>query len=350
MVRRRRIPFNENCALGKDAEEDFSIMISTPVNAAHETRRELVEEIDQLRRQQHAVILAHNYQVPAIQDLADFVGDSLGLAQAATEIDAPIIVMCGVYFMAETVKILNPSRKVLIPDSRAGCSLADSITAEQLRAWKAEHPGAIVVSYVNTTAEVKAETDICVTSGNAEAVIRSIPENQEILFCPDMFLGSHLERVTGRKMHIWLGECHVHAGIRPQEMDVNRQRFPDADLLIHPECGCSSQFVWANGNGVMKSDRTFVLSTEGMLRHARQSEQDSFLIATETGLLHRLEKEMPAKKFIPADDHAVCRYMKMITLENLRESLRNLQPEVTVPDDVAEKARRSVSRMLAIKP
>src|SRR5205823_2901520 len=178
----------------------------------------------------------------------DVVGDSLGLAQAAAQTDAAVIVMCGVYFMAETAKILNPQRLVLIPDAKAGCSLADSITADQLRAWKAEHPGAIVVSYVNTTAEVKAETDICVTSGNAEAVIRSIPADREILFCPDMFLGAHLERVTGRKLHVWLGECHVHAGIRPEEIDRRRERYPHADLLIHPECGCSAQCVWASSS------------------------------------------------------------------------------------------------------
>src|SRR5579883_386283 len=324
--------------------------LATDTAEARGTQRRLVEEIRRLREEKNAVILAHNYQIGPIQDLADFVGDSLGLAQAASRTDAPVIVMCGVYFMAETAKILNPHRTVLIPDSKAGCSLADSITGEQLRAWKAEHPGAVVVSYVNTTAEVKAETDICVTSGNAEAVIRSIPPDKEILFLPDVFLGSYLERVTGRKMHIWLGECHVHAGIRPQEMDANRARFPDSDLWIHPECGCSSHFVWANGNGVMKSNRTYVLSTEGMLRHARQSSSNSFLIATETGLLHRLQKEMPTKTFIAADDHAVCRYMKMITLQNLYESLRDLRQEVIVPEEIIEKASRAVSRMLAIKP
>jgi quinolinate synthase len=310
----------------------------------------LVEEIRRLRTERQAVILAHNYQIGPIQDLADVVGDSLGLAQAAAKTDAPIIAMCGVYFMAETAKILNPHRTVLIPDARAGCSLADSITADQLRAWKAEHPGAIVVSYVNTTAEVKAETDICVTSGNAEAVIRSIPEDKEILFCPDMFLGAHLERVTGRKLHVWLGECHVHAGIRPEEIDARRLRHPDADLLIHPECGCSTQCVWANGAGAIQTNRTYVLSTEGMLRHAHQSPRKTFLIATEIGLLHRLRKEMPRKQFIAADEEATCQYMKMITLENLRDCLLNLAPEVDVPVDVIEKARRSVDRMLAIKP
>jgi quinolinate synthase len=311
---------------------------------------DLIQEIDQLRRDRGAVILAHNYQIGPIQDLADVVGDSLGLAQAATTVDAPVIVMCGVYFMAETAKILNPERTVLIPDAGAGCSLADSITAAQLRAWKAAHPGAIVVSYVNTTAEVKAETDICVTSGNAEAVIRSIPLDQEILFCPDMFLGAHLERVTGRKMHVWLGECHVHAGIRPEEIDARRQTYPDADLMIHPECGCSSQCVWAQGAGAIQTNGTYVLSTEGMLRHAHKSPAQTFLVATEIGLLHRLNKELPTKRFIAADDSATCQYMKMITLENLRDCLRNGRPEVDVPPVVADRARLAVERMLAIKP
>jgi quinolinate synthase len=310
----------------------------------------LVDEIRRLRTERQAVILAHNYQIGPIQDLADYVGDSLGLAQAAARTDAPVIVMCGVYFMAETAKILNPHRTVLIPDAKAGCSLADSITADQLRAWKAEHPGAIVVSYVNTTAEVKAETDICVTSGNAEAVIRSIPEDKEILFCPDMFLGAHLERVTGRKLHVWLGECHVHAGIRPEEIDARRQRYPGADLLIHPECGCSTQCVWANSAGAIQRNGTYVLSTEGMLRHAHQSPRNTFLIATEVGLLHRLRKEMPGKRFIAADDEATCQYMKMITQENLRDCLVNMAPQVDVPPEIIEKARRSVDRMLAIKP
>jgi quinolinate synthase len=311
---------------------------------------ETIKEIGRLRREKNAVILAHNYQIGPIQDLADFVGDSLGLAVEATKVDAPIIVMCGVYFMAETVKILNPNRTVVIPDARAGCSLADSITADQLRAWKAEHPGAVVVSYVNTTAAVKAETDICVTSGNAEAVIRSIPADREILFCPDMFLGAHLERVTGRKMHVWLGECHVHAGIRPAEIDERRAQLQNADLLIHPECGCSSPTIWAAGNGAINGEGTHVLSTEGMLRHAHKSGKTTFLIATEIGLLHRLRKEMPTKTFVAADDEASCRFMKMITLDNLRDSLRDLRPIVDVPADIADRARVSVERMLAIKP
>lgn len=325
-------------------------MLTETIASRDASQTELIEEINRLRRVKNAVILAHNYEIGPIQDLADFVGDSLGLAQAATKLDAPNIVMCGVYFMAETVKILNPHSTVLIPDARAGCSLADSITADQLRAWKAEHPGAIVVSYVNTTAEVKAETDVCVTSGNAEAVIRSLPEDREILFCPDMFLGAHLERVTGRKMQIWLGECHVHAGIRPEEIDARRAQFPDADLLIHPECGCSSQCVWAKGAGAIDNNGVHVLSTEGMLKHAQKSPKRTFLIATEIGLLHRLKKEMPSKRFVAADDGAVCKYMKMINLENLRDCLRDGQPEVVVDLDVASRARSSIDRMLAVRP
>ena len=232
------------------------------------------DAVRRLARERNAVILAHNYQVPEVQDVADFVGDSLGLAIEARKTDAPVIVMCGVYFMAETAKIVNPERIVLSPDPTAGCSLADSITLRDLRHWKAEHPGAVVVSYVNTTAAIKAESDYCVTSGNAEAVIRSIPADQEILFLPDLFLGSWLKERTGREnMHIWMGECHVHAGIRPEEVRARQEALPDADLLIHPECGCASACVWANGRGVM-NPRTYVLSTEGMVKHAATSPAD----------------------------------------------------------------------------
>jgi quinolinate synthase len=313
-----------------------------------EPSADLLREIRVLRDQRNAVILAHNYQVPAIQDVADFVGDSLGLAQAAAKTDAAVIVMCGVYFMAETAKILCPDRTVLIPDVAAGCSLADSITAAQLRAWKAEHPGAMVVAYVNTTAAVKAESDYCVTSGNAEDVVRSIPEDREILFLPDMFLGAHVERATGRKMHVWMGECHVHAGIRPEEVEARRAELPDADLLIHPECGCTTPLVWARGNGVIDSARSFVLSTEKMLTHAQRSPRHDFLVATETGILHRLRQEMPTKRFEAADPQAVCRYMKLITPEKLRDSLRTMQPEVTVDPDIASRARVAIDRMLAV--
>ncbi|HZT08579.1 MAG TPA: quinolinate synthase NadA [Chloroflexota bacterium] len=308
----------------------------------------LLEEIRALRTERNAVILAHNYQVPEIQDVADYVGDSLGLAQAAARTDADVIVMCGVYFMAETAKILCPDRVVLIPDRAAGCSLADSITVGQLRAWKAEHPGAVVVAYVNTSAAVKAESDYCVTSGNAEEVVRSIPADREILFLPDMFLGAHVERATGRTMHVWMGECHVHAGIRPDEIERRRAADPEVDLLIHPECGCTAQMVWARSGGVIGSTRSFLLSTEKMLSHARSSPRSRFLVATETGMLHRLRKELPEKSFEAADPGAVCRYMKMITPLKLRNTLRDLAPRVEVPGEVASRARVAIDRMLAV--
>lgn len=318
------------------------------LNGEWDAPPELLEEISGLRAQRNAVVLAHNYQVPAIQDVADFVGDSLGLAQAAARTSAEVIVMCGVYFMAETAKILNPSRTVLIPDVRAGCSLADSITAEQLRAWKSEHPGAAVVSYVNTTAEVKAESDYCVTSGNAADVVSSIPADREILFLPDMFLGAHIERVTGRQLHVWAGECHVHAGIRPEELEARRAAHPDADLLIHPECGCTAQMVWARSAGEIAAQNSYILSTEKMVTHARQSPRTHFLVATETGILHRLQQEAPGKVFEAADPQAVCRYMKMITPLKLRDTLRDLQPEVTVEPQIADRARVAIDRMLAV--
>jgi quinolinate synthase len=322
--------------------------LAASTRTAPATTIALQEEVRRLARERQAVLLAHNYQVPEVQDVADFVGDSLGLAIEAARTDAPVIVMCGVYFMAETAKILNPGRTVLIPDETAGCSLADSITLDDLLGWKAEHPGAVVVSYVNTTAAIKAESDYCVTSGNAEAVIRTIPEDREILFLPDFFLGSWLKERTGRQnMQVWLGECHVHAGIRPEEVRARQDALPSADLLIHPECGCTSTCVWANGRGAMNPN-TYVLSTEGMVKHAAASPNDTFLVATETGILHRLHKEIPGKRFIAADDGAVCRYMKQITLEKVRNSLRDLRPTVVVPEDVAARARVAIDRMLAV--
>jgi quinolinate synthase len=275
------------------------------------------DEVKALARERGAVILAHNYQVPEVQDVADFVGDSLGLSRQAAATDAETIVFCGVHFMAETAKILSPEKTVLIPDLDAGCSLASSITAEQLRQWKAENPGAVVVSYVNTTAEVKAETDYCCTSGNAKAVIEAIPRDREILFLPDMYLGLWLEKVTGRKLNIWLGECHVHAGIRPEDIERWQREAPDAELLVHPECGCASQAM-AFGN-----ERTHILSTEGMINFAKQSPKPRMLVATEIGIIHRLEKEAPGKRFEPVNRNAFCKYMKMITLEKLRDSLRD---------------------------
>ena len=303
----------------------------------------------ELARERQAVILAHNYQVPEIQDVADFVGDSLGLAIEATKTDAPVIVMCGVYFMAETAKILNPERTVLIPDETAGCSLADSITLRDSEAWKAEHPDAVVVSYVNTTAAIKAESDYCVTSGNAEAVIRSIPEEREILFLPDQFLGSWLKERTGREnMHIWLGECHVHAGIRPDEIRMKQEALPNADLLIHPECGCASACVWANGRGMMNPN-THVLSTEGMVKHAAASRQghlpgghrDGHPASTPQGDARQELHRRRRRRGLPLHeaDH----------LPKLRDTLRDLAPTVEVLPQDMDRARIAIERMLAIK-
>ncbi len=311
----------------------------------------LQDAVRQLAQARSAVILAHNYQVPEVQDVADYVGDSLGLAIEAARTSAPVIVMCGVSFMAETVKILCPQQTVLIPDASAGCSLADAITVEQLRAWKQQHPGAVVVSYVNTTAAVKAESDYCVTSGNAEAVIRAIPADQPILFLPDLYLGTWLKERLGRtNMEVWAGECHVHAGIRTAEIRARQAAYPEADLVIHPECGCTSRFVWAQGSGQLEEGRTHVLSTEGMVTHARQTRASTVLVATETGLLHRLRKEVPDKTVLAADEGAVCRYMKQITLVKLRDTLRDLAPQVVVEAETAARARRAIARMLACTP
>jgi quinolinate synthase len=302
----------------------------------------LHEEVRALARGRNAVIIAHNYQVPEVQDVADYVGDSLGLSRQAAATDADAIVFCGVHFMAETAAIISPGKTVLIPDLDAGCSLASSITAEQLRTWKAEHPGAIVVSYVNTTAEVKAESDYCCTSGNAKEVIEAIPADREILFLPDMYLGLWLERVTGRSLRIWMGECHVHAGIRPEDVTRWHDEAPDAEILVHPECGCASQaMAFADG-------RTKILSTEGMVKFAQESSKERFLIATETGILHRLEREAPGKRFEAVREDAVCRFMKMITLEKVRDSLRDWQHEVRVEPEIAARARGAIDRMLEL--
>jgi quinolinate synthase len=309
---------------------------------------ELTRRIRELARERNAVILAHNYQIPEVQDVADYVGDSLGLSRQAAATDADVIVFCGVHFMAETATILSPSKTVLLPDLEAGCSLASTITAADLARWKAEYPGAVVVSYVNTTAEVKALSDYCCTSGNAEAIINAIPEDKEILFLPDMFLGAYLEKKTGRKMHIWMGECHVHAGIDPAEIGEMRVKNPDADFLIHPECGCVTQTMYRLGEGDISKNGTKILSTEGMVRHAQNSPKKRFIVATETGILHRLQKEAPTKEFIPASRGAVCQFMKRITLPKVLWSLETMEHKITVPADIAEKARGAIDRMVAI--
>lgn len=295
-----------------------------------------------------AIILAHNYQVPWIQEVAHVVGDSLELSRKAAENDAQTIVFCGVHFMAETAKILSPEKTVLLPDLGAGCSLAASITADQVREWKAEYPGAVVVAYVNTSAEVKAEADYCCTSSNAARVVDAIPLDKEILFLPDQFLGAHVERVTGRKMHIWMGECHVHAGIGPADIEARLSEHPEADFYIHPECGCASQALYLASTGALPAGRTHLLSTSGMIAQSKASSAQQIIVATENGLLHSLRKANPTKEFLPANEDAVCRYMKMITPQNLLESLENMQFEITVPEDVASRARLSLERMISL--
>ncbi|HET7310886.1 MAG TPA: quinolinate synthase NadA [Mycobacteriales bacterium] len=307
------------------------------------------EEVRALARARDAVVLAHNYQLPAIQDVADHVGDSLALARLAARTDASVIVMCGVHFMAETAKLLSPDKTVLIPTLAAGCSLADTIDAEQLRAWKAEHPGAAVVAYVNTSAEVKAEADICCTSSNAVDVVNSIDRDQPVLFLPDQFLGAHVRRETGRdNLHVWMGECHVHAGISPQDMADSMERHPDAELLIHPECGCATSAMWAAGAGVLPLERVHVTSTSGMLDRARESRSRLTLVATEVDMIHQLRQANTGTEFVAVNPKASCRYMKMITPELLVESLRDGRDEVVIAPDVAERARASVARMIEI--
>jgi quinolinate synthase len=309
---------------------------------------ELLERIERLRHERDAVILAHNYQIPAIQDLADFVGDSLQLSQQAAATDQERIVFCGVRFMAETAAVICPDKQVLIPDPEAGCSLAATAPLEQVRAWKTEHPDAVVVAYVNTDADVKAEADYCCTSSNAVKIIAAIPEDREILFLPDMFLGLYLEHVTHRKLHLWLGECHVHAGIRSEDITALMEAHPDAHVLLHPECGCISQCMLALAEGQLPADRTFVRSTGGMVTHARDCDAPVDLIGTEVGMLHRLRQVAPDKTFIPLRADAICEYMKTITVPKLYRALRDDVYPITVPEPTASKARRAIDRMLAI--
>ena len=307
------------------------------------------DEILRLKRERDAVILAHNYQVPEVQDVADFVGDSLGLSRKAADVPQSTILFCGVHFMAETAAIISPGKRVIIPDADAGCSLSDSITAGELRDWKARHPGAVTVGYVNTTAEIKAELDYCCTSSNAVDVVRAIPGDKEILFLPDMFLGSFVAKETGRKnMRIWAGECHVHAGITPQDVAQKLDAMADSELLIHPECGCTTPMMYDAANGGYGSRSVSVLSTEQMMNRAAQSQAKNFVVATETGILHRMRRQNPGKTFVAASDKAECQYMKMITLEKVRDALVTGRTEVTVPDKIASRARLAIDRMLAI--
>ncbi len=349
----------------------------------------LSDEVRALATARRATILAHNYQVPEIQDVADYVGDSLGLSRRAAAGEAEVIAFCGVHFMAETASILCPEKTVLIPDLDAGCSLAASIDAAQLAAWRAEHPGGVVVMYVNTTAEVKALTDYCCTSANAVDVVRHVYETHgadtEVLFGPDMWLGAFVEKELGRPMHVWDGECHVHAGIRPSDIDATRAAHPGADFLIHPECGCSTSVMEYVAAGDISSEGVHMLSTGGMLKYAEELERVAggaaehasalaggravagdvdgvaggshehagvgpreAVVATETGMLYPLEMAAPDVNFIPANPKASCVYMKMITLPKLRDALRDMKHEVRVPDEVAERARVPIDRMVAL--
>jgi len=337
---------------------------------------DLAQEVRELASERRAVILAHNYQVPEIQDVADYVGDSLGLSRVAVAAEGETIVFCGVHFMAETASILCPQKTVLIPDLDAGCSLAASIDAEQLAAWRTRYPRGVVVMYVNTTAEVKALTDYCCTSANAVEVVRHIYETHgadtEILFGPDMWLGAYVEKELGRRMHVWDGECHVHAGIRPADIEATRAAHPGADFLIHPECGCSTSVMEYVASGDVAAEGVHMLSTGGMLKYARDAEthlrgQDAgapagangrpsgaegvlreAVVATEVGMLYPLQMAAPDVQFIPANAEASCQYMKMITLPKLRDALLKMQFEVRVPEDVARRARLPIDRMVAI--
>lgn len=308
--------------------------------------RELQAAIRERKEAKGALILAHNYQRPEVQQIADVVGDSLTLAQAAAESEAELIVFCGVHFMAETAAILCPEKKVLLPDLEAGCSLAESITAEQLRAWKAQHPDAVVVAYINTSAAVKAESDWVCTSANARQVLEAIPPEKEVLFVPDMFLGAWLREQTGRRLRLWMGECHVHAAMRPEDVQAALAEHPEAVFLIHPECGCMSATLYACASGVGGQTPVVVASTEGMVRYVRQSPAQEFVIGTEVGLLFRLQEENPTKRFYALKPDAVCPFMKKITLEKVLRSLQEEVYQVTVPEEVARRARRALERML----
>ena len=327
--------------------------LSLPViEASQETPEQIAElqaEIRRLARARNAVVLAHNYQRPEIQDVADYVGDSLGLSRQAAGTQANVIIFCGVHFMAETAAILSPQKRVLLPDLRAGCSLAATISADDVRTWKAQFPGYIAVGYVNTTAEVKAELDYCCTSGNVLDVIDAIPENKGILFLPDFFLGSHVRRMRpDRRIEVWMGECHVHKGIRPDVLNQARAEYPEAEVLVHPECGCAGQLIYSMGRGDISPDGLHITSTEGMIRKVTERPATQFIVATETGIMHRMQQVAPNKQFIPADPEAVCAFMKTITLPEVRNSLALDRYHITVPPDIAARARRAIDRMVAL--
>ena len=309
----------------------------------------LKDEVLKLKKEKDIVILAHNYQVPEVQDVADFVGDSLGLSRQAAKVKQKTILFCGVHFMAETAAIVSPGKRVLIPDLEAGCSLSDSITIDQLRKWKKEHPDAITVGYVNTTAEIKSELDYCCTSSNAVNVVNAIPKEREILFLPDMFLGSYVSKITGRKnMQIWAGECHVHAGITPADIEKKLAELKNAEFVVHPECSCTTPMMYDIASGSYKNHQVQILSTEGMMNHVSKSDSQQFVVATETGILYRMRQQNPQKTFIPASENAECEYMKMITLDKVYRSLYDEKYEVKVAKKIADKARIAIERMLSI--
>ena len=309
----------------------------------------LKDEVLRLKKEKDVVILAHNYQIPEVQDVADFVGDSLGLSRQAAKVKQKTILFCGVHFMAETAAIVSPDKRVLIPDLEAGCSLSDSITIDQLRKWKKEHPDAISVGYVNTTAEIKSELDYCCTSSNAVNVVNAIPREKEILFLPDMFLGSYVAKITGRKnMQIWAGECHVHAGITPDHVEKKLAELKNAEFVIHPECSCTTPMMHDVASGRYKNHQVQILSTEGMMNHVSKSDSQQFVVATETGILYRMRQQNPQKTFIPASESAECEYMKMITLDKVYRSLYDEKYEVKVTKKIADKARLAIERMLSI--
>ena len=309
----------------------------------------LKDEVLKLKKEKDIVILAHNYQVPEVQDVADFVGDSLGLSRQAARVKQKTILFCGVHFMAETAAIVSPDKRVLIPDLEAGCSLSDSITIDQLRKWKKEHPDAITVGYVNTTAEIKSELDYCCTSSNAVNVVNAIPKEREILFLPDMFLGSYVSKITGRKnMQIWAGECHVHAGITPDHIEKKLAELKNAEFVVHPECSCTTPMMYDIASGSYKNHQVQILSTEGMMKHVSKSDSQQFVVATETGILYRMRQQNPQKTFIPASENAECEYMKMITLDKVYRSLYDEKYEVKVAKKIADKARIAIERMLSI--
>jgi len=310
--------------------------------------KKIIDEIKKWKKKRKALILAHNYQIPEIQDVADFVGDSLELSKLAASSSENLIVFCGVHFMAESAAIFSPEKTILIPDLDAGCSLASSIDVEDLRRFKAKNPDAVVVSYINTTAEIKAESDYCCTSTNAVAVVNSIPKDKKILFIPDMFLGQYVQKKTGRKLIIYPGQCHVHAKVKPEDILEKIKSNPKADFLVHPECSCVTSCMNYAAQGDIPAEKTHILSTGGMLKYVKQSKKSDFVVATETGIIHQLKKQNPGKFFAPLRDDMICQFMKLITLPKLLNSLINLEYEVKVPKEIAEKARIPIERMLAI--